>query len=355
MNSAIFIPEVIKVGYNNRNDTYTGKLAYVIYYDQKGKLRKEASWQTWRDKKIEPSEFKNEPTEGFVLNKKVGGDRYSWNPRQTYTRVYDPRGFEFEISIPNLLYILENTNSIKGKGLEGEFVYGWDGTELLLIPTGAPEYVALTEYASILTKPERIHTKDLIFGATYRTNKNNEWVYLGKFEYHPVYQSEKSGPRFFFWNGKDFETIKSISGKLVQCVSSTPVSNYAEMMDKLEHNRIYSPIDANQARYEEIIFEEFEETRLNDGLRYYFDTYIKYMNEYHGVRIDFHDNKIRYGRYHYVIRPNGRYDYGNELDTDAINFIENINKQASSLQDLFKLCTFYKMQLVLKNGKDLQE
>lgn len=28
--------------------------------------------------------------------------------------------FEFEITIENLLYILENANPIKGKGLEGE-------------------------------------------------------------------------------------------------------------------------------------------------------------------------------------------------------------------------------------------
>ena len=96
---SIYIPEKIKVGYQNRNDTYTKKLAYVIYYDEKGKLRKETSWNSWRDEKIEPDDFDNEPTRGFVLNKKVGGDRYGWNPRQTYTRVYDPRGFEFEICL----------------------------------------------------------------------------------------------------------------------------------------------------------------------------------------------------------------------------------------------------------------
>ena len=124
MNTTIFLPKTIKVGYQNRSDTYTGRLAYVIYYDQQNKLRKERSWEGWRDNKIEPQEFSNEPTSGFVLNKKVGGYDTGWNHRQTYTRVYDPRGFEFEITIPNLLYILENANSIKGKGLEGDFIYG---------------------------------------------------------------------------------------------------------------------------------------------------------------------------------------------------------------------------------------
>ena len=38
MKSNIFIPKKINVGYQNRSDTYTGKLAYVIYYDEKGSV-----------------------------------------------------------------------------------------------------------------------------------------------------------------------------------------------------------------------------------------------------------------------------------------------------------------------------
>jgi len=93
------IPETISVGYQERKDTYTGKLAYVIYTDAKGVLRKEKSWDSWRDKKIKATQHTNEPISGFVLNKGVGGSResYGWNARNEYIRVYDPRGFEFEI------------------------------------------------------------------------------------------------------------------------------------------------------------------------------------------------------------------------------------------------------------------
>lgn len=41
----LYLPSKIKVGYQKRNNCYTKKLAYVIYYDGKGKLRKEASWE----------------------------------------------------------------------------------------------------------------------------------------------------------------------------------------------------------------------------------------------------------------------------------------------------------------------
>ena len=52
MNNNIFIPKQINIGFQERNDTYTNKLAYVIYFDEKGKLRKELSWEGWRDKNI---------------------------------------------------------------------------------------------------------------------------------------------------------------------------------------------------------------------------------------------------------------------------------------------------------------
>lgn len=56
----IYIPNKLKVGFQNRSGTYTGKLAYIIYYDQKGKLRKEPSWNNWRSKDIEPEESRGE-------------------------------------------------------------------------------------------------------------------------------------------------------------------------------------------------------------------------------------------------------------------------------------------------------
>ena len=177
---AIFIPKKINVGFQERNDTYTGKLAYVIYFDEKGKLRKETSWQNWRDKNITNEIYNNEPTEGFVLNKKVGGDRYGWNPRQTYTRVYDPRGFEFEITIPNLLYILENCNCIKGKGLEGEFVYGWDGKELILIPIESPDYKSIQRKTKIIYDNSFVKPTDLKVGVTYEDFNGVQYVYMGK-------------------------------------------------------------------------------------------------------------------------------------------------------------------------------
>lgn len=174
------IPKKIHVGYQERSGTYTGKLAYVIYTDQRGKKRKEPSWNSWRDNKIEPEDFDNEPTTGFVLNKGVGGQRESWgwNARNEYIRVYDPRGFEFEISVANLLFILTNCTATKGKGLEGEFVYSWDGKDLILLPVDCFEYRASTEFTKLQTK--KVTKAEMHEGWTYRHKDTKTVVYMGR-------------------------------------------------------------------------------------------------------------------------------------------------------------------------------
>nr|DAN68138.1 MAG TPA: hypothetical protein [Caudoviricetes sp.] len=302
---SIFVPKKVNVGFQNRKDTYTGKLAYVIYFDETGKLRKEPSWQGWRDKQIPNEIYDNEPIEGFVLNKKVGGDRYSWNPRQTYTRVYDPRGFEFEITIPNLLWILENCNCIKGKGLEGKFVYGWEGKELLLVPVESPDYKEIEEKSQIRNNNEFIAAKDLIVGGTYETIEGEQYVFMGKFkpwdrecneyswayrsssnygnyEYplddswrtdkinsyrwggHPIYyrQKQKAKNEFFFIylneDGKHrAEHMTKANKKFVRLVSETR-SDYPDMVDILNRYSDYSPEDLEADKMLELPFERFK-------------------------------------------------------------------------------------------------
>lgn len=180
--SKLFIPEKINVGFRERTDTYEGKLAYVIYWDKSGKLRKEKSWDSWRDNKIDPKEFDNVPTSGFVLNKGVGGVKgsYGWNARNEYIRVWDPRGIEFEISVANLLFILMHTNCVK-RQLQGDLVYSWEGTELVLLPVNTDEYKNSIAFTDL--QDGKVSAKDLVEGHVYETKRQEQLVYLGKFDW----------------------------------------------------------------------------------------------------------------------------------------------------------------------------
>lgn len=186
-NERLNIPQTLKVGFQKRGNTYSGKLAYVTYINKKNEIAKQTSWDGWRSKDIDVETYDNVPTEGFVLNRRAGGYKSGWNFRQTYCRVYDPRGFEVEISMENLLYILQECTSTKGKGLEGTFVYAWEGPTLILLPAESEDYKASTE---LQNKQEKITIKDLKVGASYKGKERNYLIYIGKMEW-------------FLWETKD--------------------------------------------------------------------------------------------------------------------------------------------------------
>ena len=259
--SQLNIPKKIKVGYQKRAGTYTGKLAYIIYYDQKGKLRKERSWNSWRDKKINPDEFDNEPTEGFVLNKKAGDYSSRWGGRIAYSRVYDPRGFEFEIDIDNLLFILQECDCIKGKGLVGEFVYAWDGTNLVLLPASCPEYKESLEFTNLQTK--KVTKKDMREGCLYLSKDQDTYMYLGRHDWYD-YSSKwtGNGNRYpikpekwhIFVNIKtgDYWTQKGFT-KLAVKLDDEPSPDYANQFDKFKKKFPHS------SKFRELVVEEITE------------------------------------------------------------------------------------------------
>lgn len=312
MSNGLYIPNRINVGFQNRSDTYTKKLAYIIYYDSLGKLRKEASWQSWRDKNIPNEEFDNVPTEGFVLNRRAGGveESYGYNASKTYVRVYDPRGFEFEITIDNLLFILENVSSIKGKGLEGKFVYSWYGTEMVLLPCSSQDYIKQKEYSSLIKSNSFVQAKDLIIGATYIDKSNNEIVYVGKFErystgywhndkffnnfsklaeycdsigdYTSTWNNRRSydyifdygpvGKVFWFYHRQSNTFIhkQSISKYLIATKDSNCAIDYSDIYEKMIRNPNYSPIDQSATKMLNHTLESFKEY-INKSNNWVFD------------------------------------------------------------------------------------
>ncbi len=325
MKSQLFIASKVKVGFNLRPDTYTGKLGYVIGFDGK-KWRKEPSWDGWRlhfkegpemeqkkidaynadmkrttdwfdsmvetinknpsaypadnymrgyvnsgfekflsdrglesyekynpnlgklssNKEIIPLEFDNIPTEGFVLNKKVGGYSSGWDHRSTYSRVYDPRGFEFEITMENLLFILQECNSMKGKGLEGEFVYAWNGKDLVLLPTSSEDY----RQSELYTKAQqgKVSIKELEAGLTYKHKNMQDYVYLGRFSFfenHSDYSTDTKGlsckKAHVFYNITDpsrneFVGLTALA-TVISKVTDTSISNFSEIFDKFNNSR----------------------------------------------------------------------------------------------------------------------
>lgn len=236
MKSNITIPKKIKIGFNKRVDTYNGNLGYIIMFD--GKVwRKEKSWENWRDHTITPIEYDNKPIEGFVINIQKGGigsGYHRWDTRTEKIRIYDPRGFEFEITIPNLLYILQNTNSIKGKGISGLLMYGWDGKDLVLIPENAPEYQEMIVFNELQTK--KVNRKELIQGGIYINNKNEKITFL---EDNYFYNGEGDKKKVLYCVGREYDwkdtlTIVKIDPKNIKSYTNENNVEFADWYTKLQ-------------------------------------------------------------------------------------------------------------------------
>lgn len=276
-NNKLFIPNKIKVGYQHRLDTYTNRLAYVIYYDSKGKLCKETSWRGWihdqevfrgvnsnhffkpyhndpeRYRKdpvyvsypaIEPDDFENVPVSGFVLNKKAGGYSTGWNHRQMKCRVFDPRGFEFEIGIDNLLFILQESNSYKGKGLEGEFIYAWAGKDIILLPVSCEDYKSSRDFTDMKTM--KVSAKSLVEGYTYTNKNTNHQIYLGKFDYitYTAYRKEFGiSKEYMFFDITENKFLPVKPTNIARIVDSSVTKDFADYIEKLQDSGLIKPFE----------------------------------------------------------------------------------------------------------------
>lgn len=207
--SAFYIPEKIHVGFQHRKDTYTKKLAYVIYEDEKGVLRKQTSWDGWRDKSIPVQVFDNKPTDHFLINRDVKRGGY-WGSGRTMLRIYDPRDFEFEISVSNMIEIMMCTD-ISRRDISGECVYAWYGKDLVLLPVDSDEY--REAMAASLKKAQKISADELTVGMTYPTKYDSKQVvYIGRFKWYEwksyitdgkrttVFQKTKGSLKYVFFN-----------------------------------------------------------------------------------------------------------------------------------------------------------
>lgn len=210
---SIFLPQTLKCGFNLRfteNDSYqrhekdengkwkkvlpqhtnesSYKVAFVSYYDEKGKFRHETSFNNWVSQDVPTEEHKNVPTKGFKIFKQA--NRHSWNRfcsyRNVSVEIQDPRGWVFEISHDNLAWIIDNCLINKGD-IEGEFVYGWNGKDRVLIPCASDTYKELARRSEKIINKGYIAPSELKPWHVYKTKRGELFAFIGRFDYYNHY------------------------------------------------------------------------------------------------------------------------------------------------------------------------
>lgn len=384
MKNNIFIAPKIKVGFQSRTDCFTGKLAYIIYYDTQGKIRKEVSWKGWIDDKIPIEEYDNSPMEGFTLNrdvKRYNGDWFS--SKRTLIRVHDPRGFEFEITTENLIAVLMHTDCLR-RGLIGQFVYAWAGKELILLPVTSAEYQSALQFTGGMAK--KVTAKELVEGVSYKTKKQADVVYMGKlryfrFESKPgvqerdsiLAQMEHRGYIFTDDDGRSFFTKSSLSF-LSEANTTCPVSNFPYLMDAYNKqaysNRIVKyelrpatfdyTIKSNyrHASYNREEFPYFVKDKNNDGFRSVVIEvnleYVRLMNDSRQGEYQFDSFSIRcheYGAFYLIYPITGELQLVNRNDEYSYNWANSSRYNKLNLYQI-KQMQLFDLYIIFENGTE---
>lgn len=306
----MYIPKTITVGFQERSGTFTNKLAYVIYTDDKGVLRKENSWNSWRNKKIEAQTFDNTPSDGFTFNKGIQRGGYSWGSGRSVIRVYDDRDFEFEVTVDNLVGILMHSDVSKRDIVE-KCVYAWYGKDLVLLPVNSEDYQKSLEYTKKIES--KFSAKELVVGRTYSAKREKgDFVYLGRlprWEVKHDYVRETGGNYYARdYNSYSQYTYKSIGNKhvfmtpdkrvklfepssqIAGCINEEVYSDFANLYQ--EYLKTHGCQDSSKIEFRKLemsdIYITSYHTEIKNLVRYYQNKYQKvYNSSYHGRASDY--------------------------------------------------------------------
>lgn len=277
--SNAFIPKNIRVGYQNRSDTFTGKLGYVIYYDEKGKIRKEKSWKSWCSESLGSQELENLPKTGYILNRGVRRDQYGWFASgRAMARVYHPDGFEFEITIGNLMKIIEYSDINKQEIVE-PCLLAWEGTDLVLIPTNSELYTNSIKYTE--QQDEKLSAKSLTIGAYYRRKKSDvddpeTFMYMGYYPFKDELINTKCSKKHVFVDTRGRFSAVGVSTLMSDVRHSVDIDKHRKVLPKFLSSTHTNNIKA-------LHFKEMETPqkykKVNYGDSYHYPTYLKKISE----------------------------------------------------------------------------
>jgi hypothetical protein len=197
---------------------------------------------------------------------------------------------------------------MKGKGLEGTFVYAWDGKDLVLLPTSSLDYQESQKFTEM--QSQKIGVKDLVEGCTYKTKQMEEYIYLGKFNWFEDvyrysshnYDKTSCDKRHVFYKVEEpkyGDRIESFTGlaKFATKTSDTPVSNYAELLDEFNNSK-HSMVFGETSEMDVIIPTEVE--GYNSRYSEMCDCYLPLGNDQYEIySIETDDVEYSNGSYYY--------------------------------------------------------
>lgn len=136
--------------------------------------------------------YDNAPLNGFVFGKAVNHSS-SWNSCSDKWRVYDPRGFELEISSGNFEKIISTCTIINGV-VQEDCIWARLGPNNILVPVNSDLYMAAKKNTRVSKQSASI--KDAKAGDLVTLQNGVEGIYIGYF-YHVLGISSSGSSRMY--------------------------------------------------------------------------------------------------------------------------------------------------------------
>lgn len=202
------IPKQLHIGFQDREDTYTGKLSFSTYIEDKtGQLKHDQEWKKWC-KEEGRIVLDNKPMKGFMFNrnKTHRSNNYYFNTKRIVFRVYHPEGYEFEIKPDNVNLILEYTD-ISKKEITDPCIIAFTGKTIVLLPVTSPEY---KEY---IRKEEKRNAKNTVldlkkeFGYK-KKNSSDILLFAGKYDFSYTLHNNNSYENIITNKNKNLKNIE---------------------------------------------------------------------------------------------------------------------------------------------------
>lgn len=194
-NLGIKIFEKLYVGFHRTAGERMPVGRMVNYIDNKTNQRLRDKIDDWSNYgtgskvKLNSIIIDNTPMTGFRISRSQ--INAGWYQTPDYIRVEDPRGFEVDITIPNMI-MLTNNNILDNGEIMHECIWGRDGAINVLLPSNSAPYQEAIKNTDRQTT--HVHVKKLKLGDHVVLKNGMKGRYMGKLTaISEVYHTNKSG------------------------------------------------------------------------------------------------------------------------------------------------------------------
>jgi len=223
-------------------------------------------------------EVTNEPRAGFRITKSISRGGGSWSGSNKVVRIEDPRGFELEISVDNLVKMMSMTTFVDGVCQE-ECVWGRDGANNVLLPVNSEPYKEAFDTTTYRAK-KAISLRDVNYGDTVELKKTEHFegltgIYMGSYHVYSMQTLSHSAEltrsnnkgRSYSYDPDDWTFIKSHKRYVIKVgdkykgVSGCKIHKIVETVETPVERPDLNAVDFNDLSYGQVGFPIFLSTK----------------------------------------------------------------------------------------------